>query len=227
MQAAALFAGRETGQKVNLDNLAGLLQSDSSGVRRNVCLVFQGLGDPSAIPMILDLATRPTRRMTPVGAALARTEAAKTVVMLGDDSEIEVVRASAYSSYPEVRVVAIMAMGDLDDRVMQPAVSQMLARQMPEQAPEINLAAAYALARMGDYSGLATMLKWAQTPVIEFQGRQYPAAPLRAQAAAGLRYVPAPRAAQMLGTLLDDPVEQVRITAAASLIAAKHQPAKR
>ena len=221
VRAAAMFAGYETGQPVRINRLASMLASDSSGVRRNVCLILEKIGDPSAVPMILDMATRRTRKATPLEATLARIVAAKTVVALGDDSEIEVVRASAYSGYPEVRVIAIMALGDLDDRVMQPALSQMLTRQMPQQAPEINLAAAYGLARMGSNEGLATMLRYANMQVLEFDGRKYPAAPLRAQAAAGLKWVNDPRAAQALAKMLKDPVPQVHIAAADAIIASR------
>lgn len=220
VRAAAIYAAYENDQRAPLNVLPHLLSSESSSVRRNVCLVLEKIGDPSAVPMILDMATRRNRKSTPLDSTLVSVIAAKTVVALGDDSEIEVVRASMYSSYPEVQVIAIMALGELEDRVMQPAIEQMLRRQMPQQAPEINLAAAYALAKMGSEMGLGTMLKFANMQVIEFDGRQYSAATLRAQAAAGLKWIQDPRSATQLGRLLEDPNPRVRIAAADAIIAA-------
>lgn len=220
VQASAVYAAYANGQPAPMNLLPRLLTSESSGVRRNVCLVLEKIGDPSAVPMIIDMATRRNRKATPLDSTLVSVIAAKTVVALGDDSEIEVIRASAYSSYAEVRVIALMALGDLEDRVMQPALEQMLRRQMPHQAPEINLAAAYAIARMGSEVGLGTMLSFANMQVLEFDGRQYSAATLRTQAAAGLKWIEDPRAAAQLVKLLDDPNPRVRIAAADAIIAA-------
>lgn len=220
VQVAAIYAAHETGQNAPLSKLSHFISSQYPSVRRNAALILRLLGDPSAIPMIIDLATRRTRKSTPQQLALARIDAAQTVVELGDESEIEVIRAAAYSGYPEVRVIAILALGQLEDRIMQPAVEQIMRHGMPEQAPEVSLAAAQALADMGDSSGLPLMLKYAQTQAIEFDGNKYPTTALRAQAAAGLGYLKAPQAAQMLAKLLDDPAPQVRIAAAAEIIKA-------
>lgn len=218
VQAAAIFALSMCGSEVDLSPLASMMGDDHPAVRSNVAMLLGWLGDDSAVPMMREMSVRPMRQANPVQQAVVRVQIAEALATLGDQDSLTAIRAAAYSMYDEVRVLSVQTLGRLGDRSMQPALKAMLDKQLPEQAPELNLAAAASLAQLGDYAGLPTLIRGANSRTIQFQGRTADAATIRVQAAAGLAAVPAPQAAQTLINLLDDPSKQVRLAAAAAIL---------
>ena len=208
VRAAAMFAAHELGAEVSINGLARLLQSPDPGVRGNTVLLMGMTGDRSAIPMLQELVQVPmSPRASAAQQALTRIQFAEALIRLGDDHALDAVRAGAYSSHDEVRVLSVMIMGRTGDRRMAPAIRQML-----ENPPiELQLAAAEALARMGWDDGLPQMLAGAQSSIM----------PARAQSAFGLALLHDPRATAALITLLDDSAEQVRLSAAAAILKAE------
>lgn len=191
---------------MDLSPLASMLASPRPGVRGNAALVLGMIGDPSAIPMMQEMTQAPMRRATAAEQALAHLQVAEAMVTLGEEGALDAIRAGAYSSHDEVRVLAVQTMGRIQDRRMIPGLRPFL-----EQNPiELRLAAAESLARMGVAEGLDVLVKGAASNI--------PTA--RAQSAFGLALIDDPRAADALVTLLDDPMEQVRLSAAAAVIRA-------
>lgn len=204
VRAAAMFAARKLGLNVRIDAMARMLASQDPGLRGNVAMLLGMLGDRSAIPMMQEMAQVPMPRASAARQALARIQVSEAVLKLGDNTALDAVRAGAYSSHDEVRVLAVMIMGRTGDQRMQPAIRQML-----ENAPiELRLAAAEALARMGDDRGLSVALEGAKSQLEA----------VRSQTAFTLALFRDPAAARALVTLLEDPVEQVRLSAAAAIL---------
>lgn len=206
VRAAAMFAAKACGQDVDISAMAMMLRSSNPGLRANVAMLLGLLGDASAAPMLENLANSPMRRVSAVRQSLTRLQIAEAMIRLGDEGALDALRAGAYSQFDEVRVLAVSAMGKLGDQRMASAFRKML-----QQPPiELQLAAAEALARQGDDGGLPVMLAGTESQIV----------PVRAQAAFGLGLVKKPEAAQALVLLLDDEAEQVRLSAAASILQA-------
>lgn len=207
VRAAAMFAAHLCGSQVDISQMAMLLQSPNPSVRGNVAMLLGLMGEPSAAPMLQELAAVPMPKASAVRQSLVRLQIAEAMAWLGDASALNAVRAGAYSPFDEVRVLAVQAMGKLGDRWMTTAIVQML----DEPPIELQLAAAETLARLGRDQGLPVML----------QGAQSDLPPVRAQAAFALGQLHhKPEAAQALVRLLDDPQEQVRLSAAAAILQA-------
>lgn len=221
VRAAAIYAMHTMGERVDLTPLGDMLVSQDAGLRANVAMLLGLIGDKSAIPMLKQTAGVPMPRVDAARAAVVRCQVAEAVVRLGDNSDLDTLRAGAYNSFGEVRVLSINAMGEVKDERMSPALRQML--NTPEEPPEVKLAAAAALARMGDQSGLSVALRFSADPN----------AVIRAQAAWGLGWFSAPGSVtsghaasggaatgsfDRLQQLIGDPSPLVRVSAAAAII---------
>jgi len=215
VRAAAIYALHRLGEEIDLTPLAGMLRSQDPGLRSNVALLMGLMGDASAIPMLKQAAAAPMPKVSGARAAIVRCQIAEAVVRLGDNSELNTLRASAYSTYGEVRVISINAMGAVGDERMIPALKAFLReaddpREGRAREPvEVRLAAAAALARMDEHAGLSTALRFSRdaNPVV------------RAQAAWGLGWFEGEdRAFARLRALLDDEAPMVRVAAAASVV---------
>jgi HEAT repeat protein len=211
VRAAAIYALHRLGEEIDLTPLAGMLRAQDPGLRSNVALLMGLMGDASAIPMLKQAAAAPMPKVRGARAAIVRCQIAEAVVRLGDNSELNTLRASAYSTYGEVRVISINAMGAVGDERMIPALKAFLreAEGQPSEPVEVRLAAAAALARMDEHAGLATTLRFSRdaNPVV------------RAQAAWGLGWFEGEdRAFARLRALLDDEAPMVRVAAAASVV---------
>jgi HEAT repeat protein len=208
VRSAARYALHRLGEEVDLTPLAGALRSADPGLRANTAQLLGLIGDASAVPMLKEAAAEPMPRVGAAQANVVRMQIAEAIVRLGDDSELSTLRAGAWNSVGEVRVVAINAMGAVGDRKMIPAFEQMLTDRFQPEPPEIRLAAAGALARMGQYAGQAVAMKLSRdaNPIV------------RSQAAWVLGWFADGPSLGRLGQMLDDETPVVRIAAAASII---------
>ncbi len=207
VRAAAMFAAHECGESVDISALAAMLGSSSPETRGNVAIIFGLMGDPSAIPMMIEMTKRPMHRAGSVQQAIVRLQVAESMLKLGDESVLDAIRAACYSSFDEVRVLAISMLGKFRDRRMETAFQQMV-----KKPPiEIQLAAGEALARMKIYNNILDI-------VLQGSVMEIPA--VRAQAAFTLGLIPDSQSAARLVTLLEDPHPQVRLTAAAAILRA-------
>lgn len=204
VRAAAIFALRQCGHPVDMSSLAGMLTSTDVTDRGNAVMLMGLTGDRSAVPMLKDLAGFPMVKTSAVQEAIVRIQFAEAIAKLGDDSALNAIRASAYSQFDEVRIMAVTMLGQLQDRRMEKALAQML------MTPpiEIQVAAAGSLARIGRLEGMPVVLKACQSSIPT----------VRAQAALMLNLYPDLRASTAAVRLLNDPVEQVRLSAAAAIL---------
>ena len=211
VRAAAIFALYRCGQSVDVSAMAQMLTSSDPSVRGNAAMLLGQMDDRNTIAMIKDLAKSPLPRASAAQEVIVRLQIAEAVVNLGDDSALNVLRAGIYSQFDEVRVLAVTMLGQQNDQRMAKAIAQLLS-----QPPiELQIAAAGTLAQLGlRQPGLAVVLGAcdSKTPTI------------RAQAALSLGYFSDKNAAQALIGLLDDPHEQVRLSAAAGIIRAVSLP---
>ncbi|MEX0777238.1 MAG: HEAT repeat domain-containing protein [Phycisphaeraceae bacterium] len=206
VRAAAMFALRASGQKADLTPLAQMLVSQDPATRGNAALILGLIGDPSAIPMLKDEARTPMPRVSGVREAIVRLQVAEAIAKLGDMSVLDAIRAGVFSQFDEVRVMAVQMLGQLEDRKYENAIGGLL-----DKPPvELQLVAAEALARIGYDQGL---------PIALDAGRHQVTA-VRSQAALTLGSFRDVRAAKALVAMLDDPQEQVRLSAAAALLKA-------
>lgn len=211
VRAAAIYAAKQLGLNANVGQLADMLASSNPGLRGNVVMLLGMMGDSSAIPMIQELTQASIRRATPAERAIVRLQVAEALVQLGDESSLDALRGAVFrADQDEVRVLAIQIEGRIQDRAMIPALRRMLTVDRDRHPIEVKLAAAEAMARMGQSEGLA----------IALQGATWQSAPVRAQAAFTLGLIDDPSAAAALAKLLDDPSEQVRLAAAAAILRA-------
>ncbi len=237
VRAAALVALYRCGESVDLTPIASMLTSQNASWRANAALMMGLSGDVSAIPMLTDVG----EVGLPIGVSqvqglLSRLQLAEARLRLGDESAIGVVRAAMYSSYGEVRVLAIMMLGQIGDEKMQEALFDVI-----ESGPapvELRLAALASLAQVGLPAAIKDVLRL-KAHVIE--GSESPAAAVRAQSASTLGHMENARrrvrrniaptdpadvravfddvfAIEKLLTLLNDESEQVRVAAADAIL---------
>ncbi len=209
VRAAALFAGYRCQQQPDISPFAAMLTSVNPTVRGNAAMLLGLMDDRGAVEMLKELAATPMPRANPVQEAIVRLQVAEAIVKLGDDSALNAIRASVYSQFDEVRVLAVSMLGGLSDRRMEKALAQLLL----EPPIELQVAAAGTLTQLGRPEGLPVILQACGSPVPT----------VRAQAGITLGYFRSRSAAQALLALLEDPHQAVRLSAAAGILRATDQ----
>lgn len=212
VQAAAIYALRRCDRKVDPSRLGAFVVSSDPEVRGNAVFILGELGDPAALPLLRDaIRVRPPR--TPA-AETRRVELqiAEAMVKLGQDTEIEVIRAALFVPHEqgELTALACQILGEVGDRAYVPALLDKATREGRLQEPaEIRLSAASSAARLDPGRGpLDVILGYVSSDSFVH----------RVQAAHGLGYFQDPRALATLETMLRDPNALVQVTAAGSLL---------
>ncbi len=203
---------------VDLGPLAGLLWSERAGMRANAAVLLGETGSPSARPMLRDAAKRPTPRAARTDQTLLELQISEALVKLGEEDQLKALRLAAYSKDDEVRVLAVLMLGRLDDQTMEGALLGFL-KQDPQ---ELRLAAAQALGHMGWPDGLPAALKGATSDLERIRaqsalalGRAMTAIPATDSVHDTQARVAAYTA---LDRLLSDPAASVRLSAAAAVL---------
>lgn len=210
VRSAAMLALSRCGQTVDLTPIAAMLTDNDPEVRGNAYLVLGELGNRTAVPLIRDSIGRGMKLVNPIRARLVDLTAAEALVKLGDEREIEPLRAALFAppEQAELTVVACDAIGRLRDEPSRPMLERLLSvGGDAERAPEIRLAAARALLRIGNAENVALAVS-----------RQYHANPdarVRSQAAMLLGEVRTPEALDLLSRLIRDSDPTVQVAAAA------------
>ncbi len=214
VQAAAMLAMSRLGTSVDFTPLAAMLEQNDPEIRANAYLVLGELGNASAIPLITSSLGQGMKLINPLRVRLVDLAAAEALVKLGEEREIEPIRAALFAppEQGELTIVACDAIGRLKDEVSRPMLERVITAQgSAERSPEIRLAAARALAKLG--SEKAPLM-------IARQYATHPDARVRAQTASLLGEIASPEAESLLGTLLLDANPSVQIAAAAGFEAA-------
>jgi HEAT repeat protein len=206
-----MLALSRSGQKVNFTPLAEMLGDNDPEIRANAYLVLGELGNDSAVPLIRESLGRGMRLVNPLRVRLVDLAAAEALVKLGDEAEVEPIRAALFAppEQGELTIVACDSVRRLRDEVARPMLERIVAaRGSAERSPEIRLAACRALNRLGN-PGVAF--------TIATEYAQHPDARIRGQVAVLLGEIGTTQARTVLSGLLKDTDPTVQIAAAGGL----------
>jgi len=215
VQTSAIFALVMTGQAVDRSPLAKhMFQEEDPGLRAHVSFLLGEMRDPSALPLIKDAARAPMPKAEAARMKLLELQMCEAMAKLGDESQFEPLRAALFPSQPtdlEATALAVQALGEVGDRASKGMLIQLSERAGPKgelMPPEILLAIATAMAKLGDQNGwfLAEMF-W-----------QSDRALVRADAASVFGWTNRIEDLAKLERMLSDPEEVVRVSAAAGLV---------
>lgn len=215
VQSAAIYALSRCGETVDATPLAWMILNDPSvRVRCQTAYVLGEMGNPSARGLLIEAVGKTVPRALPIEIRLFQLQIAEALVKLGDDSQMQVIRAALYPSRPEdleATALAVQILGLLGDRGAVDELIYLTAYRDKTGEPmpaEVRLGAAQALARLGYPQGgfIAD----------EFLKSENPA--LRTQAAAVYGQIGSIQNMGKLEELLADPIGQVQVSAAAAIL---------
>ncbi|MGV6814987.1 MAG: HEAT repeat domain-containing protein [Phycisphaerales bacterium] len=158
VRSAALYASSVFGEPVDLTEISVLLLEDPSPhVRSQAAFILGELGDPSAIPLLQQASMSRMPQATPIELKLFRLQIAESMIKLGSDRGIDVVRAALYPSRAEeleATALAVQIIGEVKD---EGSVDQLIYLSDPNadipMPAEVRLGVAGALAAMGHREG--------------------------------------------------------------------------
>jgi HEAT repeat protein len=210
VRAAALFALSRMGRRVDLTPLASLAMSDDPEVRGNAILVLGEIGDRSAIALVEAAAGRPLRSGDVTRARIVDLQCAEALAKLGQRQALDPIRAALFAPSEQAELIALACqmVGEIRDEGSRGALMRLWnADGGSLRPPEIRLAAATALARLGepDMRPVLVMTRMVQSAPDPF---------IRAQAATALGWIPTPEAQTLLAPMLRDRNPYVQISAA-------------
>jgi HEAT repeat protein len=212
VRAAAIYGLRRCGRPTDLTPLAVLILSDDPEVRGNAAMVLGRLGNPTAAPVIRQAVGRGMALVSEARVKMVDLQLAEALVMLGEDREIEVIRAALFAppEQGELTALACMMCGRLMDERAVPNLVRLARQTGPSRQPaEVRMAATWALAHIDP----------AQAPMgVPLEYVADPLAQLRAQAALTLGEIGDPAALPQLATLLDDASPLVQVAAAGGIL---------
>ncbi len=223
VRAASLYALHRMGEPINISPLAVMIDTGDSKLRGNVALLLGLMGDKSATALLRRAARIRQPKESGLESALVRIQIAEAAVKLGDNDSLDSLRAGMWSQYGDVRLLAISAVGAVNDRQMSPHLRNLIldpdtkvAPNSPEpikiaaerQTKVLQLIASTSLARMRSEQGKPYVLRYAADadPIV------------RKEAASALAWIAGEEARAALQKLLVDPTDYVRVQAAASLV---------
>ncbi|MDY7108993.1 MAG: HEAT repeat domain-containing protein [Planctomycetota bacterium] len=213
VRAAAIYALRRCGRSIDLNPLAEMIRSGDPTMKGNAAMILGELGNPSAVPMLQEAVGRTLPRTPVARTKIVDLQIAEALVKLGHEGGLDAIRAALFAPVEqgELTVLACQMCGQLADKAYAPSLRDMATREgRLEEPPEIQLAAAEALARMDR--------TWALPHIpLAHVGSDRPA--LRAQAAITLGSFPAtPRTLEVLAGLLADTDPTVQVAAAGAVV---------
>ena len=211
VRAAAMLALARGGQRVNFTPLADMLLDNDPEIRSNAYLVLGELGNDSAVPLIRESLGRGMKLVNPLRVRLVDLAAAEALVKLGDQNEVEPIRAALFAppEQGELTIVACDSVRRLRDEVARPMLERIVAaRGSAERSPEIRLAACRALRALGSVTAPVAVAK---------EYSKHPDARIRSQATVLLGEIGTPEARAILSGLLRDSDPTVQIAAAGGL----------
>ena len=215
VRASAIFALSRCGQSPDVTPLADLLLGDASPrVRSHAAYLLGELGEPSASGLLRDAAKAQLPKAAPSEVRIMQIQIAEALIKLGDESQLEVVRAALYPSRPEDLEVAALAVqviglvkdrGAIDNLIYLTAYRDNRGNAMPA---EIRLGAAAALSRMGMNQGSFIADEYLNSPIPI----------LRAQAALVYGQIGRTENLPRLEKMMADPDPVARVSAAAGAL---------
>ncbi|CAN5854631.1 hypothetical protein BH11PLA1_BH11PLA1_12620 [soil metagenome] len=214
VQAAAIYALTRLGENPDQTPLARMLKDASPRVRSHAAFVIGELGNTSAVPLLRDAQAAPTPGVGAAQARMMRLQLAEAMAKLGDQAAIQEIRAAIYPSSIEDLETAALAAQILGQVRDQPSRGNLIVltalwnEKHEYYPPEIRLAAASALAKLGNPRGGFIAQEYAASNV----------APQRAQAAAVFGETRLRENLGALAPLMRDADPLVRVAAAAGVL---------
>ena len=217
VHAAAVMGLARMGKPVDQTPLSTMLLSDSSPrVRAHAAFCLGEIGNRSALGLLRQAARSSVPRASDTEIKLMQLQVSEALVKLGDDENVQSIRAALYPSRPEeleATALAVQILGQVRDKGSSGAMIHLAETKDAAGRPlpaEIRLGIAAALAKLGSPQGgfIAD----------EFVADQNPL--LRAQAASVYGEIGDQTSLGHLSTMLGDTDERVRISAARGVLTA-------
>jgi len=160
VRLSAIYALAANGRSPRLEPLArALMDTDEPRLRAHAAVILGEMGNASALPMLRRAAQR-SSPMAPRGQVrLLSLQLSEAMVKLGDQEQVQAIRAALYPARPEeleATALAARILGDLGDKGAIDQLALLTARLdnrgnlLP---PEVRLSAVQALARLGRPQG--------------------------------------------------------------------------
>lgn len=211
----AAYALAESGDFAGMPVIADtLFNSDEPRHRAQAAFVLGELGNDSALPLLREAVTKPMS-LAPTGQVrLMSLQMSEAMVKLGDEEQIQPIRAALYPARAEdleATALAARILGEVGDHASENQLALLTARldnrgnMMP---PEVRLSAVYALAQLGKTQGDVFALAYLDDPS--------PA--VRGFAALCLGQIGKTQHLESLRPLMNDPNPAVRVHAAAAVV---------
>jgi len=217
VRASAIGALARLREPVDQSPLADMLLTDPSPkVRSHAAFTLGEIGNRSAIGLLKQAAGTKLERASPGEVKLLQLQIAEAMVKLGDEAQLQPIRAALYPSRPdelEAAALAVQILGQVRDKAAMGQLMHMTAYRDPAGQPlpaEIRLAVCSALAKMGEKQG----------GFIADEFRESKTAALRAQAALAYGDIGDGASLARLRDMLADPEPLVRVAAAGGVLRA-------
>ncbi|MFM7133547.1 MAG: HEAT repeat domain-containing protein [Planctomycetota bacterium] len=236
VRAAAMLVMSRAGRKVDLTPLAAMAFDSDPEVRANAYLVLGEIGNASAIPVIRESLGQGMGLLNPIRVRLVGMAAAEALVKLGDQTQIEPIRAALFAppQQSELTVVACDSLGRLGDEIARPMLERLVSGSgESKRSAEVRLAAAEALVRLSGgpkagvsalSTGSAATAQQATFRMALAVAREYIADPdprIRTQVASLLGQIGAMESTALLARLVRDSDPVVQVAAAAGVESAE------
>jgi HEAT repeat protein len=214
VRAAAIYAIRKNGQNADPTPLASMLIDSNPKLRAHAAFILGELGDKSALGLLRDAAGSSISRANQAQIRVMDLQIAEARVKLGEEAAFADIRAALFPSRVEdleATVLAIQLAGQLNDQTSVNRLIQLIEptdQEKQTMPPEVRVAAAMALARLGQPNGTYIAREY-------FAGAS-PA--LRAQSAHLFGEMRLPQNLPTLERMLADPDGRVRVAAASAIV---------
>lgn len=212
VQAAALYGLHQNGYTVDLNPIAEFLFSNDPEVKANAALILGELGDPSAVPMLRDALGQGLVRTSTVRARLVDLQIAEAMVKLGEEGEMNAIRAALFSPAEQGELTALAALicGRLKDEKSEPRLFHLATNSGERRQPaEVRMAATLALAQIRpDRAPAAVPIEYVRSDRPE----------LRMQAALTMGAIESPDTQRPVVTMMGDSNPLVQVAAAGAVL---------
>jgi len=213
-RAAGMFALKRCGRSVDLTPMAAMLADADLRVRAQTAFLLGELGESSAVGLLREAGRESVAKYPPGEVRMLDLQIAEARVKLGDDVPLQEIRAALFPGKAEDLEAAALAcqiVGQVRDKTAVNRLIVLTALQDDSKQfmpAEVRLAAAAALARMGQRQG-------------SYLAEQYRASSkdaLRSQAAFVYGETLQVENLPMLSEMMNDQVGRVRVAAAAAIV---------
>ncbi|MBY0312271.1 MAG: hypothetical protein K2W85_09395 [Phycisphaerales bacterium] len=225
VQAAAIYSLRRCGVGADPTPLAGMLFDPSTRVRAHAAYILGELGDKSALGPLRDAHKQGGGFGRSNGGELrvSDLQIAEARIKLGDKNAVSDIRSALFPARPEdleATILAIQIIGQVKDA---PSINRLIDLTQvrdpsgQDQPGEVRMAAAMALARMGQPHGSSIAREF-------FAGGSEA---LRAQSAHLFGETKRPENLAVLKRMMEDPDGRVRVAAATAIVKVTDAAARR